>query len=233
MGVPETIEPTRLLAPSGKSELMAGLSRLLEGLEQRDDRADLIDAVLSAALSTERRIARQRERIAYLERLAVTDELTGLLNRRGFVAQLGRTLDAARRYDECGILIYVDLDGFKPINDGHGHAAGDAVLRILGRLLMDNVRTTDFVGRLGGDEFGVLLTRSRSVDGLGRAQVLDRVINRAKVTWGGATIRVRASLGFLAFGPDDDAETLLGRVDSMMYRTKRLRTEVTAARATA
>ncbi len=188
---------------------------------------------LKAALSAERRISDQSRRIAYLERLAITDELTGLLNRRGFQGELQRILGAARRYQEHGVLIYVDLDGFKPVNDTYGHAAGDEVLKKVARILQENVRDTDHAGRLGGDEFAVLLTRTKWKDGLTLAEEIDRRMNCSFITWQGRRIELRASLGFLPYGPGDTERDLLVKADDAMYKTKRLRADMNRQPATA
>jgi len=195
--------------------------------------ADAVDEAMSAALKVEKRLLEQSERIDYLERLAMTDELTGLLNRRGFINQLQHSLSTARRYDEKGVLIYVDLDGFKPINDTYGHAVGDQVLVHVAKVLMDNVRETDYVGRMGGDEFSVLLTRSTTRDGLKRAESIDEVLNNTPARWRGRRIPFRSSLGFLAYGPEDNGTDLLARVDNAMYKTKRTRAKFGQERASA
>jgi diguanylate cyclase (GGDEF)-like protein len=130
---------------------------------------------------------------------------------------------SARRYREKGVLLYIDLDGFKPVNDGHGHAAGDAVLQLVAKLLKDNVRETDIIARLGGDEFSVLLTRTTWEDGLGRAQAFDSIINQASLNWNGSAIAVRASFGIQTYGPDDDLSEILNHADTAMYVTKRAR----------
>ena len=180
-------------------------------------------SALAAAQAADRLIAEQMQRLAHFEHLAVTDELTGLLNRRGFQAEIKRTMLSARRYKEKGVLIFVDLDGFKPINDTHGHAAGDEVLRTVAGLLSENVRATDAVGRLGGDEFAILLARSSWEDGLKRAEAFDEMINGAVADWEGETIPIRASLGFQTYGPNDDMEKILQSADDAMYATKRAR----------
>jgi len=190
------------------------------------DRGDAAERALNAAIDAEQRIARLQRRIDQLEKLAVTDELTGLLNRRGFEAQLSRTLELARRHGEPGLLVYVDLDGFKLVNDTYGHAAGDEVLKHVGRLLANHVRSTDFVGRLGGDEFAVLLPRACPKTGLKRVQALSGKLNPAIIFWNGCTLSVGASLGVEAFDGDATgcAEIVISRADVSMYAQKRLRT---------
>ncbi len=218
---------------SSKTGLVTGVLSLAQCLEDALNGKAAADAVgqavglaLSAAHGAERIIAEQKKRLVYFEQLAVTDALTGLLNRRGFEAEIKRAMTAAKRYREKGVLIYVDLDGFKPVNDFHGHAAGDAVLRHVGELLTENVRPTDCVGRLGGDEFAILLTRTTREDGLKRADAFDALINGAALDWQGRTIAIRASFGFQAYGPDDDLNRLLISADDAMYLCKRARAGV-------
>ena len=107
-----------------------------------------------------------RARIADLEARVDIDPLTDVLNRRGFERELKRSLAYVKRYGTSAALIYVDLDGFKPVNDRHGHAAGDAVLKAVAAALLRHVRASDVVARIGGDEFAVLLW---NVDGAAAA----------------------------------------------------------------
>ena len=185
---------------------------------------DATETALTAAMGTERKILTQSLHIEEIKRLACTDELTGAYNRRGFQQEFERVLAAANRYGETGILIYVDLDGFKPINDTYGHAAGDLVLCEVVRTLHANSRPHDLVARLGGDEFAVLLTRTDWQNGLKRAEVIKHALNTMCVNWSGKTIAVRASLGFQRFGPDDSHSEILHQADTAMYEAKRLRT---------
>ena len=196
-------------------------SGTLEGCGADDAHHEVAAKAVAAALASERRTADLVRRLAVLERLALTDELTGLLNRRGFEQQLNQALSAAQRYGERGVLVYVDLDGFKPVNDRFGHAAGDAVLRRVAALLRDGVRASDSVARMGGDEFAVLLARTDGERGLIRAEILERDINGTIVPWDNQGIPVQASFGFQVFGPRDNAADILGRADEAMYRTKR------------
>lgn len=208
---------------------VVGLTQVLEETLRGETSLKKISKTVGRALAQaqagEQKIAEQKKRLAFLERLSVTDELTGLLNRRGFEAEIRRTMQGAKRYQEKGVLIFIDLDGFKPINDTHGHAAGDAVLRHLGEVLTQNIRGTDSVGRLGGDEFSILLTRTTWGDGLKRAEFFDKLVNSTAITWNGELIEVRASFGFQTYGPDDDLSQLLKLADDAMYVSKRARAE--------
>jgi len=183
---------------------------------------------LNAAREAEIKHAEMARRIAELEQLSLTDELTGLLNRRGFLAEMKRALAQASRYDEHGVLVYVDLDGFKPVNDTHGHQAGDEVLKRVAEIMCANVRDTDYVGRLGGDEFAFLLVRTSWQSGLHKAETMERLLNSAFIDWLGQRVAIRASLGFQCYGPDDESQDLLNRADDAMYRTKKLRASLTA-----
>lgn len=174
-----------------------------------------------AAMDTETRLADHERQVAELERLAVTDPLTGLLNRRGIEIALGQALAAARRHDEHGVLISIDLDGFKFVNDSCGHAVGDRVLKQVARLLVEGTRGTDHAGRIGGDEFIVLLTRVAGDDGLRRARALEEQINGTVLNIDGRSILLRASCGAQVFGSGDDETVLLSRADAAMYRSKR------------
>ena len=103
------------------------------------------------------RLDEAQRTIAELEARADVDPLLDILNRRGFERELKRSLAYVQRYGGEAALLFVDLDGFKAINDRHGHAAGDALLKAVARELTGHVRASDTVARLGGDEFGVLL----------------------------------------------------------------------------
>ena len=186
----------------------------------------LFEQAIAAAATFEERIAEQKARIAYLETLSQTDELTGLLNRRGFLEHLRRALANARRYGDSGVLVFCDLDNFKSINDTHGHSTGDEVLQRVAETIKENVRETDAVGRLGGDEFAVLMTQTSWRNGYKRAQVLNRAINGHKMVIARKTIAPQISFGVEPFGPDDEEANLIARADMAMYCNKRKKAAV-------
>ena len=219
-------------APSADLALSIGLvaDRLINTL--RDSAKDvghgqrqLLEGALAAAAEAEQRLAEQSRRIELLEALAMTDEVTGLANRRGFDRELKRILANARRHGESGLLAVTDLDDFKTINDVYGHLAGDRVLRAIGQLLLNHVRESDFVARLGGDEFAILLPHSECEGASRRMQVIGDALNHHFVEYGGATIPVRASIGATSYDGDDQAEALMRRADEAMYTAKRIRND--------
>lgn len=134
----------------------------------------------------EEKISAQNKRIARLERVATTDELTGLTNRRGFYEAFVRELDRCDRgMSSGGLLILIDLDNFKSANDTYGHLAGDACLRLMGRTLFNEVRAMDVAARLGGDEFVLLLSNTTKCEAAKRAQELAARLNNLAVAWYG------------------------------------------------
>ena len=165
----------------------------------------------------------QDKRIAELENLATTDSLTRVLNRRGFEESLTHELSVARRHGVGGVLIFVDLDQFKPINDTLGHAAGDEVLRTVANLLRGHIRDTDYLGRLGGDEFAILLPRSNKRNGVRRAEDLDRKLNNAYAAWNDQQIPIRASCGVHMYASNAEMAELLHAADEAMYKIKQER----------
>ena len=182
---------------------------------------ELLETLLTAAADAERYFALQQERIRYLEDLSITDEMTGLLNRRGFKLELTRTLSRAERVKETGLLLLCDLDDFKRINDSHGHAAGDAVLCSVAELLRRFVRRSDSIARLGGDEFAVLMTNTLRGPAQPAMHKLVHLINNFVVEWGGNHIPLAASFGFAPYDRTSSAEQLLLESDLALYRAKR------------
>ena len=180
----------------------------------------LIEDAVALLTVVEGRLALQRERLSHYEALATTDPLTGVLNRRGFDQQMQRALAAARRHDESGVLLFVDLNGFKGINDRLGHAAGDATLCHVARILAENVRENDLVARLGGDEFIVVLTKTSAAEARSQTRRLSVLLNNAMVPFGDGQIAIRSSLGSAPYGPDDTATGILCRADAAMYANK-------------
>ncbi|GAB4575133.1 MAG: GGDEF domain-containing protein [Rhodothalassiaceae bacterium] len=183
----------------------------------------VISELLSFAAAAEQEIAEQKRRIAELETLSRTDELTGLANRRAFDEFLKRAIAAAKRHGEQGLIGIVDLDGFKLVNDRFGHDAGDQVLRAVGTLLEDGLRTTDCAARLGGDEFALVLTRTSHTGGQKRLKQLQKAIEALSFRFEGEDCHIGASLGMVGFDGASEPRTLLLEADRRMYREKRLR----------
>ena len=171
---------------------------------------------------SERLIAEQEHRINELKKLSDTDELTGIVNRRGFMRAFKRELDrVGRDRSQGGLLVLIDLDNFKTINDTYSHQAGDAALRLVARTLCHDVRTMDIAGRLGGDEFVLLFVNTTRKDALERAQMIIRKLNNLSFIWDGKEIPVRASLGLKEYRKGSSIENIFSAADRDMYDNKR------------
>ena len=153
--------------------------------------------------------------------LATHDALTGLASRSFFSERFRHAMARARRANHLVGLLYMDLDGFKPVNDALGHKLGDRLLVTVARRLKRSVREEDTIARLGGDEFGVILEHlSRPQDAAASAKKLLRALARPYVL-DGKRARVTASIGITVYPLDgDEVETLLSRADRAMYRAK-------------
>jgi diguanylate cyclase (GGDEF)-like protein len=169
-------------------------------------------AAIGAAAGCAWQARRKQRVIERLARLSRTDALSGCLNRRGFNEELQARVLRHERYGDGFGLVLLDLDGFKKVNDRHGHAAGDELLRRTSSALCAALRGSDAVARLGGDEFGVLLDRSDAIATDLVARRLQHAVGR----------HIAASAGY-ASCPDDGSagDALYRRADARLYEAKR------------
>ncbi len=165
-------------------------------------------------------VARLKTRIAELDQLAHHDTLVPLPNRRGFIRSLERLLARIDRYDEPCAMLFVDLNGLKKLNDNHGHCAGDAALIHVSQLLVEGVRQSDFVARIGGDEFAILLERSDQTHAAETAERLRERIAKCAFTQDGVIIPLSISIGVTTLERGDTAEAAMARADRAMYSTR-------------
>lgn len=167
-----------------------------------------------------RDLDQSRRRLRETEDMADQDPLLPMLNRRAFERELGRVISYTKRYDGEASLIFLDLDHFKQINDLHGHAAGDAVLRAVADLLLRNVRQSDIAGRIGGDEFAVILMQTPTDLAHVKADTLQGLIKQMEIEFEGKTLRMSSSAGTARIEAGTDAATVLARADLAMYEQK-------------
>lgn len=148
--------------------------------EQVYDDGNLVAVCTDVTTSKEAELALH---VAYaeLERLAMTDELTDVANRRAFLAQLETERQRALRYERPASLVMLDLDHFKQVNDRHGHPAGDQVLKHFGGLLRNHLRSEDLAGRLGGEEFGLLLPETEAPGALSVVERIREVLSQVRL----------------------------------------------------
>ncbi len=161
-----------------------------------------------------------RAKIRDLESLADHDVFLPVLNRRAFLREVSKALALAERHDAPSALLYMDLNGFKHINDTHGHAAGDTALRQVAELIAAHVRETDAVGRLGGDEFGVVLTLTPAAAAERKAEELAETIASTPILHEGVELRLGAAWGVRALDANVDVETAMAEADAAMYARK-------------
>lgn len=187
-------------------------------------------AVPTAEVDLHAEIERLRAEVAALtaraemaEALADHDVLTRALNRRGFMTVLNRSMAFCRRHDVQAVLLYLDLDGFKGVNDRLGHAAGDAALMRVADLLLENVRESDAVGRLGGDEFALLLLHAGVEEGRDKARRLAETLEADGFQWQGERAALGGSFGVRPYAGQTDPEVWLSEADAAMWLRKKSR----------
>jgi len=162
-----------------------------------------------------------RAQLEAAEKNADQDDLLPLLNRRAFVRSLTRHISFVDRYHTPSSLIYFDLNNFKRVNDAHGHAGGDAVLRQFAGVLIANVRESDTVGRVGGDEFAILLTHADQAQAHKKADQLAEQVRTSPAICNGQSIALSFAYGAFELKGGDNPETAMARADEAMYRHKR------------
>lgn len=190
----------------------------IEASLMRDEAGDPLYTVTQV-----RDITDDRLRQEHLRFLAEHDSQTGLLNRRRFEEELDRGLATVRRHGEPAALLVVDLDQFKYVNDTYGHRTGDVLITAVATTLHNRLRETDVLGRLGGDEFGILLPHTGPDAAVAVANSLLTALHaEAHVTVAERVVRVTASIGVISITPDllANSEQLLAEADIAMYEAK-------------
>lgn len=219
-------QPAGIARPPGRATAsIAGPSEVLAsaGIDEAAITPKLRRTLLSLMGEAEelRRLLQEaRARISSLEKLVDEDPLMPVCNRRAFVRELTRMMAFAGRYGVPGSLVYFDVNNMKQINDAHGHAAGDAALMQVARVLVESVRATDVVGRLGGDELGVLLVQTDRILAERKAAELAALVEKRPILWHGRELPVSVAFGAYAFQGGENANAVLDAADREMYRRK-------------
>jgi diguanylate cyclase (GGDEF)-like protein len=167
-----------------------------------------------------RELAQARKQIEQLQASAEMDFLLGIYNRRGFQRELDRAIAYIKRYRASGALIVLDVDHLKPVNDSFGHAAGDQVLKAIVATIAHQVRASDVIGRLGGDEFGLLLWNLSETDARAKAAALEQAVDQLSFVFGGRTVSAGASAGVAILDAHADAVRVFEEADRAMYVRK-------------
>lgn len=216
-GEPQDFEQERVRA-DGTSGFV--LSRYIPDMDGREVRGFFVIASdITELKQTQRSL---EKRIEDLYSLATIDALTSLNNRRNLLEKINFEIERAKRYGLNMMFFMLDIDHFKKINDTYGHDGGDAVLRGLGALLRDTMRTSDHVGRLGGEEFGILLTGVVPQQAEAIAERLRRRVEEMVVWHGDKDIRFTVSIGLadLQTETQNPLEDMMKRADLALYRAK-------------
>ncbi len=166
-------------------------------------------------------LAQARAKVNELEKIADSDPHLSVLNRRAFVRELNRALAMVDRYGQPSSLVFVDVNDLKKINDKWGHAAGDLALDRVAKVLGANIRQTDAVGRLGGDEFGLILTQTDQATARVKADGLAALVAAEPIEWKGEKFNARISCGVVEIAKGVTADQALESADGAMYEVKK------------
>jgi diguanylate cyclase (GGDEF)-like protein/PAS domain S-box-containing protein len=189
----------------GELEFLSTIARDISEIKDKEGQLEVVQQQLEESLTKERELARQ-------------DPLTGLANRRAFLETSEAEKERSRRYHHCFNIAYIDLDGFKKVNDTLGHAVGDQVLRQVGKTLRSNLRSTDAVARLGGDEFAILLVET---DSASAEQVLRKLHELLRAAMKQNSWNVDFSIGLASYlSPPESIDNIIRTADGLMYSVK-------------
>ncbi len=203
--------------PGGSLELTSGLLYFLTLAIASFSTASILH---SFSRQVQKSILRLHEQADRLATLANTDPLTGLGNRRHLLDQLDREYERARRYRRPLSLVYIDLDGFKAVNDQHGHLYGDEVLRGAATAMKSVLRATDLMARIGGDEFAILMPETTLEGARNATAKLRRALSALTDRMRPAVSELDFCAGVSQMRSDDSAQSILGRADESQYLAK-------------
>ena len=211
----------RLQEGRSVESLAQAVARLTAETARASARNRDLEQQLSA---TTARVARLRDSLSDVKREAKTDGLTGLCNRKAFDVRLRRAMSAAKADGVPVSILMIDVDHFKRVNDTHGHHVGDLVLRLIGRLLSENVKGRDTAARYGGEEFAIILAGATGqAAAIVAEQIREALASKSLGTkaLGEGRASVTVSVGVAEFRPGDLATSLITRADDALYRAKR------------
>lgn len=226
----------RISAIIATAEFLIMLALALVPFEMGKYTEAILDVILLALLTTpfiylwviKPYVNARDEALVQISKLAFTDSLTQLANRRHLLIHLKRIIAASVRHKMYGALLAIDLDGFKRVNDTHGHDAGDAVLVEIARRFSSSLRSEDVAGRMGGDEFIILVDHIDADEQLAQSKILhiaDKLIHLANIpfAFNGSNLHVGASIGICLLGFEHlDADAAISKADTAMYRAKKI-----------
>jgi diguanylate cyclase (GGDEF)-like protein len=197
----------------------------MAGIPEEELTPRVRDAIASLVQEVKRlrnEVQQTRMRLEEMARTADQDMLLPVLNRRAFVREISRFAAFAERYGTPSCLLYFDLDDFKAVNDAYGHAAGDAVLRHFSDFLASQIRDSDVLARIGGDEFAIILSHVTPDQAAKKAAALAQTFHERPPVWNAETVRLSFSCGTHELLAGASADHALAQADKAMYSQKRL-----------
>lgn len=213
---------TDIVAASKRNKMTERLSVL--GIPEKEMTPAVhlaVSALLEKLDDMNRELDRTKEALAEIERMVDVDVVAPIPNRRAFMRRLNWAITMHERYGHPSTILYFDLNNFKQINDEYGHAAGDLAIRHVSHLLSTAMRESDFLGRVGGDEFAIIMYYADEEAARKRGARIAEKLKRTPFLFNGKHILVSAAYGFHSLRSGDDADTSLAAADMSMYVDKR------------
>ena len=210
----------------GASEVQAVSASVL-GIPEAEFTPRVRDAIMTLMHEVDRlrkEVEQARAKLDDLARTADQDMLLPILNRRAFVREITRFTSFAERYKTSSSLIYLDLDNFKTVNDAHGHDAGDAVLRHVSNVILGQIRESDVFARIGGDEFGVILSHITADQAARKGETLAQALRDHPPMVEGKAVPLSFSYGVYELRAGETPDSAMRHADRAMYAQKRSQT---------
>lgn len=182
-----------------------------------------ISALLEKLDDVNRELSRTKESLAEIERLVDVDCIAPIPNRRAFMRRLSWAITMHERYGHPSTILYFDINDFKAVNDQYGHAAGDIAIRHVSQMLSTTMRESDFLARIGGDEFAVIMYYANEEAARNRGAKIAEKLAATPFSFNGKPVHITTAYGYHAIHSGDDAESALAAADMSMYVDKRRR----------
>lgn len=180
-----------------------------------------ISALLEKVDDLNRELSRTKENLAEIERLVDVDCVAPIPNRRAFMRRLAWAIAMHERYNHPSAILYFDINDFKNINDTMGHAAGDLAIRHVSQMLSSTLRESDFIARIGGDEFAIIMYYANEEAAKRRGKKISEKLASTPFVFNGTPLTLSAAYGYYSVRQGDDAEGALAAADMSMYVDKR------------
>lgn len=220
-GPEKHITDTAFVPVAAPAATSSSPSSLVAQPDWPDSARALVDSLMRENESLREQLQQQALHLQSAQGMADSDVLTPTLNRRAFLREVHRAMADCRRYGEEACLLYLDMDSFKSINDAYGHAAGDAALIYVAETLNASVREGDSVGRMGGDEFAVLLRHADLKSARIKAMRLEAELMMGTYEYNGLYLKAGGSFGVRAYAAQASAEAWLSEADAAMFLVKK------------